>query len=83
MKPQIFPTAVIMLGAPPNWDSKKHGPCEGLPIQQKDGICTSGWKPTFWERIKILFGDLIFVHVASGHTQPPIALTVGLEKNAT
>ena len=76
MKPETFPGVDVVLGAPENWDESKHGECEGLPIMKRDGICISCWSMTWRERFSILFGQRIMVHVASGETQPPIALLV-------
>ena len=74
MKPLDFEGADTILGAPPGWDKEKHGPCEGLPIMRRDGVCISCWKLTWREKLKVIFGGYVFCHVASGETQPPIAL---------
>jgi hypothetical protein len=76
MQATHFEGVDVVLGAPKDWDATKHGPCVGLPIMRRDGVCISRWVPTWRERLRILFGRAIYAHVASGMTQPPIALTV-------
>lgn len=76
MKATTFEGVDLVLGAPPNWNEAEHGPCSGLPVMRREGICISRWQPTLRERIALLFGRGVYVHVASGMTQPPISLTV-------
>jgi len=37
--------------------------------------CISKWKPSFPERIKILFGGCVWMGVMSGESQPPVFLS--------
>ncbi len=62
------------LGAPPDWDEKTHGPCVGLPVMISDGVCISCWSVSWKERLWILFGKKVFLHVVSGNSQPAVAL---------
>ncbi len=66
----------VVLSAPPGWDDEEHGPCGELPVQRLNGICTSCWGFSLRERLSVLFGRKVYVHVASGRTQPPISLMV-------
>ena len=61
----VFHGGDLVLTAPPS-----------LPVQRRDGICTSCWRMSLRERLAVLFGSKIYIHVASGRTQPPISLTV-------
>ncbi len=75
MSPVPFPEQTSVLGAPPDWDAKKHGPCDGLPVHFADGIYTSCWRATWRERLALLFGARLWLTVvSSGH--PPVALGV-------
>lgn len=76
MKPETFKGYTAVLGAPPRWEKEKYGPCLGLPVRQRDLIVTSCWRPSWWERIALLFGARVFLNVASGITQPPVSLEV-------
>lgn len=46
-----------------------------LPAIYTNGRIISCWKPSFIERIKILFGQNIWLHI-KGSTQPPVLLDV-------
>lgn len=74
MQPIRFEGYESILGAPVGWNEAEQGPCEGLPIIRMDGACVSVWKPTLVERLRIMFGENIQLHVVSGVTQPPVAL---------
>ncbi len=76
MTPTTFQGVDVVLGAPTNWDSETHGPCDGLPIMRRDGVCISRWSLSWRERFAVLFRGVVWCHVASGDTQPPISLTV-------
>lgn len=74
MTPLLFEGFQRILGAPIGWDVGKHGPCDGLPIRCDGGVCLSVWKPTWGERLSLMFGGRVQVQVASGNTQPAIAI---------
>lgn len=80
MTPISFKGVTTVLGAPPDWNEAEHGTCVGLPIMQADGVCTSKWKLTLSERLTVLFNGAVFCHIVSGHTQPPVDLTVSSDK---
>lgn len=73
MKPIDFPQASKTLGCPADI---LDGSCEPLIVYSDGKQCVSKWKPTFWERIKILFGQNIYLGVRSGGTQPPVWMAV-------
>lgn len=64
---------MIVLSSPHNWNAEKFGECAGLPVVYGDGFIASYWKPSFKERIMILFGRPIRLCIA-GKTQPPVML---------
>lgn len=73
--PLYFRGIDAILGAPPNWDAQRDGPCVGLPIScASDGACVSFWRPTPCERLLLAYGGNIVVWVHSGLTQPPIMI---------
>jgi hypothetical protein len=40
-----------------------------------DGVhCISRWRPTWRDRLRVLFGAPIWLWVVSGETQPPVAV---------
>lgn len=70
-----------VLGAPKGWNKKDSGECSDLAVLRyrlDDGstVYASCWKPSFVDRIAILFGAGIWLHVISvGH--PPVAIETG------
>lgn len=50
--------------------------CEPLRVFTDGNECISKWKPTFKERIAILFGASVWMGMKSGGTQPPVFLNV-------
>lgn len=50
--------------------------CEPLRVFTDGVECVSKWKPTFKERIAILFGAPVWMGMQSGETQPPVFLNV-------
>lgn len=79
LKPQPFADQNVVLGAPEEWSDEVHGECEVLPIKRENGVCTSLWGLTFWQKIRLLLGWRLWLHVASGNTQPPVMLTISKE----
>lgn len=71
MKPIKFPQANKTLLPPKGMDN-----CEELHVYSDEKYCISRWKPSFKERIQILFGDGLWLWVVSKNTQPPVSLTV-------
>jgi len=65
----------VVLGAPPNWDDRSMGPCEGLPVRKAHNCFYSYWKPSIGEFLKMLFGVPIRLIVAS-ERHPPVAIDV-------
>jgi hypothetical protein len=64
-----------ILSAPENWDENKHGVCAKLPITFHDDVMYSYHKPSWKERLQILFGKPVRLCVASG-IHPPVALDI-------
>lgn len=77
MNPIKFKGYEKLLRAPRGWDVTKRGPCVDLPVLVQDDVCISFWKPTWRERLSLLLGKSVILYVASGQTQPPVALTTG------
>lgn len=69
MKPVKFPQANGQLVGPEGTD------IQPLPCYRDGTWVISRWKPTLWERIKILCGGKITLWLMSGHTQPPCMIT--------
>ena len=45
-----------------------------LHVWTDDIQCVSCWRPTWRERLSILFFGRVWLGVLSGHTQPPVSL---------
>lgn len=76
MKGIPFKGQTNVLGAPPNWNEEKDGPCEGLPVrtfQQQGGMVVraSVWQPTDEERALIAAGGNVELMVF-GSNHPPV-----------
>lgn len=75
MQPLDFPGTNLVLKAPPGWDEEQQGPCVDLHVFD-DGECmTSKWRPTLWERVKLIFGQPVQLQILS-RSHPPVMLTV-------
>jgi hypothetical protein len=44
-----------------------------LPVWTDGQRCISRWRPTFWERLQILFTGDLWLHV-NGPTHPPLVI---------
>lgn len=71
MKPIDFKQSTKVLQKPGTMTDEE---CSSLHVWCDGKQCISKWRPTIWERVKILFGQDIWVGVLSGKTQPPIFL---------
>ena len=49
--------------------------CKPLLVFTDGKQCVSCWKPSFRERMTILFGGSAWLYVLSGVTQPPVYVT--------
>ena len=76
LRPIDFPSVNKRLGGPKGWVEEIHGPCDVLPVYTDGFICKSCWTLTWRQRLAVLFGAKIWLHVASGETQPAVALNV-------
>ena len=75
MTPHATRNTTAVLGAPSDWDESIDGVCEGLPVTQVGGTMISYWRPTWRERLALIFGRSIKLGVVgSGH--PPVSLNV-------
>ena len=69
MKTSKLPEVNTQLLKPDNMTDEE---CSGLPIFTDGQVCISLWKPTIWERLKLLFTGRIWLGVLSGQSQPPV-----------
>lgn len=69
MKPIDFPQSTKVLQKP---SSMSDNECSSLHVWNDGKQCVSCWKPTFKERMNILFGGKVWLGVLSGKTQPPV-----------
>lgn len=84
MRPFKFKGYEKELAKPGGWDETYSDKCVSLPVCAGDKCSISHWKPSFMERLKIVFGAGVWVFVANGGsgTQPPIALQAGFANRA-
>lgn len=73
MQPVKFPEANRELSRPDGTTAEE---CKSLFVWTNDKHCLSLWKPTWKERLKLLFKGEIWLWVWSGNTQPPVCLSV-------
>ena len=69
MKPIDFSQSTKVLQRPSTMTDKE---CASLHVWSDGNQCVSCWKPTFKERLNILFGGKVWLGVLSGKTQPPV-----------
>jgi len=72
MKPINFPQSTNVLQKPSEMTDKE---CLPLPVWNDGKQCISCWKPSFIERVKILFTGKVWLGVMSGTTQPPVFIS--------
>ena len=70
MKPVQFKESTKVLTAPDGMPN-----CATLDVWCDGKQCISKWKPSFRDRVKILFGASLWLGVMSGKTQPPVFVT--------
>ena len=76
MKPIRTENTTSVLGKLSDWDEHMRGPCGGLPIcRTADGEMFSWWRPSFRERLALLFGGNVRLCVVGG-LHPPVALQI-------
>ena len=73
MTPATMPHTTEILFAPEGWDSRTYGACESLPITRSGGVLYSYWRPTWRERLHVLFGRPVRLCVASAN-HPAVAV---------
>lgn len=76
MKPTLFPQANKVLTPPDQKYSANVSGVSALPIWSDGEQCVSCWELSLWDRLRVLIFGRIWASVLSGHTQPPIALSV-------
>ena len=69
MKPIDFPQSTKVLQKPSTMSDNE---CSSLHVWNDGKQSVSCWKPTFKERMNILFGGKVWLGVLSGKTQPPV-----------
>lgn len=72
MKPIDFPQSTKVLQKPSTMTNEE---CSPLHVWSDGTQCVSCWKPSFIERLKILFTGKVWLGVLSGETQPPVFLS--------
>lgn len=72
MKPINFKEATKVLQRPSTMTDAE---CASLHVWSDGNQCVSCWKPSVWERVKILFGGKVYLGVKGGGTQPPVFVT--------
>ena len=74
MEPVQFNQANSVLTKPEGMTDEECGP---LPTYSNGEYCLSCWRPTtFKEWFSFLFYRKIWIYVHSGHTQPPIVISL-------
>lgn len=73
MKPINFKEATKVLQKPSTMTDAE---CASLHVWSDGKQCVSCWKPSVWERVRILFGGKVYLGVKGGGTQPPVFVTV-------
>jgi len=77
MQPKFFKDSNTLLCPPIDWVAINHGNCKNLTIRRENGVCISCWHVSFKERIQILFGTPVYLHIVSGETQPAVKILTG------
>lgn len=72
MKPINFKEATKVLQRPSTMTDAE---CASLHVWSDGNQCVSCWKPSFGERVRILFGGKVYLGVKGGGTQPPVFVT--------
>lgn len=72
MKPIKFKEATKVLQRPATMTDAE---CASLHVWSDGKQCVSCWKPSFMERVRILFHGKVYLGVLSGSTQPPVFIS--------
>ncbi len=72
MKPIDFPQSTKVLQRPLSMTEDE---CASLHVWSDGKQCVSCWKPSFIERVKIMFTGKVYLGVLSGKTQPPVFMS--------
>lgn len=72
MKPIDFKQSTKVLQRP---STMVESECQSLPVWCDGKQCVSCWKPTFKERLNVLFRGKVWLGVLSGKTQPPVFIS--------
>lgn len=75
MKALPLTNATRRLGAPPDWDHERQGPCHPLEICDVDGFMVSCWQPTDDELRRLNAGVPVSLQIR-GNVHPVVALHV-------
>ena len=71
MRPREFPEANKVLMKPEGMTEEE---CGDLHVYNDGYHSISLWRPSFMERMSILFFGKVWLYVVSGKTQPPVTL---------
>lgn len=72
MEPSNFEQSNKILLKPEGWRDED---CMSLHVWTDGKHCVSLWRPTWRDRLRILFKGEIWLWIVSGGTQPPVAVT--------
>lgn len=75
MTPEPWEGQSHVLGAPQGWDASARGECGGLPVYIGEGEMISCWAPSWRERLRLLFGQRVWMTIVS-YSHPPVSLHV-------
>lgn len=70
MEPSTFPEKTRTLQPPPGMDN-----CVPLDVYSDGLQCISCWRPTWRERLSVLFFGRVWLQVWFGESQPPVAVS--------
>lgn len=75
MAPTDFPEATRTYGKPVGWTDEQCSPLRVCEARDDDGfdLRISCWKPSWRDRLRVLFGRPVWLHIF-GQAQPPVRL---------
>lgn len=72
MSPTDFHESNVHLAPPAGMEET----CGYLHVYTNGEVCISCWKPTKEELARLVAGEPVWLTIVSGHTQPPVAVSV-------
>ncbi|HEV8247531.1 MAG TPA: hypothetical protein VGP93_17260 [Polyangiaceae bacterium] len=77
MEPTLFPEANGTLTGGPGADYGTAAPVLDLPVHRGDGQIISCWRPSWRDRLAIIFGGRVWLRVLTTRTHAPVAVHTG------